>query len=164
VSASSEIPRRDLLKGAGLLLVSFSLPSTAVADAALWPKAIAKDRVDSWLAIDADGGVTCFTGRIDIGGTGVGTAIAQIVADELDVEFASVTMVMGDIASTPDQGITSASATIQKEAIPIRHAAAEARQMLLSHPSGSACRFPSSRRTGARSPHTRREGACLTVT
>ena len=127
----SEIDRRDVLKGLGTIVVSFAIPKPATAATGAWPKSIAKDQLDSWLAIAADGKVTCFTGRVDIGGTGVRTAIAQIVADELDVDFARVEMVMGDTASTPDQGITSASATIQKESIPIRHAAAEARRLLV---------------------------------
>jgi nicotinate dehydrogenase subunit B len=131
MSDRSSTSRRDVLKGAGAVVVSFSIPKGALAADHPWPKIIAKEQVDSWLAIGADGIVTCFTGRVDLGGTGVTTAIAQIVADEIDVDFERVHMVMGDTATTPDQGITSASATIQKEAIPIRHAAAEARQMLL---------------------------------
>jgi nicotinate dehydrogenase subunit B len=132
MSSGCEIARRDLLKGAGVLLVAFSLPASASAAEAVgpWPKTIPEDRIDSWLAVGADGGVTCFTGRVDLG-TGIRTALAQIVADELDVDFDRVTMVMGDTAKTPDQGTTSASYTIQKEAIPIRHAAADARQTLL---------------------------------
>jgi nicotinate dehydrogenase subunit B len=131
MSLDLTLDRRDLLKGMGAIVVLFSVPQAAAATDHAWPKVIAKDQVDSWLAIAADGSVTCFTGRIDIGGTGVRTAIGQIVAEELDVDFARVELVMGDTASTPDQGITSASATIQKEAIPIRHAAAEARRLLV---------------------------------
>jgi nicotinate dehydrogenase subunit B len=132
MSAQPEIARRDLLKGAGYLLVACSVPSRLSVAEALgpWPKTIPADRVDSWLAVKADGGVTCFTGRVDLG-TGIRTALAQIVADELDVDLDRVTMVMGDTARTPDQGTTSASNTIQKEAVPIRHAAADARQMLM---------------------------------
>jgi len=131
MSARAKIARRDLLKGGGFLLIGFALPAPAAAQAAgPWPKAIAADRMDSWLAVKADGGVTCFTGRVDLG-TGIRTALAQIVADELDVDLERITMVMGDTARTPDQGTTSASYTIQREAIPIRHAAADARQMLL---------------------------------
>jgi len=137
MSARPEIARRDLLKsvgvlGAGYLLVAFPLSSSPRAAEALgpWPKTIPDDRIDSWLAVKADGGVTCFTGRVDLG-TGIRTALAQIVADELDVDLDRVTMVMGDTARTPDQGTTSASYTIQREAVPIRHAAADARQMLL---------------------------------
>jgi nicotinate dehydrogenase subunit B len=129
--ARAKIARRDLLKGGGFLLIGFALPAPAAAQAAgPWPKTIAADRMDSWLAVKADGGVTCFTGRVDLG-TGIRTALAQIVADELDVDLERITMVMGDTARTPDQGTTSASYTIQREAIPIRHAAADARQMLL---------------------------------
>src|SRR5579883_179943 len=140
--ARLEIARRDLLKAAGclagyMLVVCAPASSpraaeagTASAPAGPWPKTIPPDRIDSWLAVRADGGVTCFTGRVDLG-TGVRTALAQIVADELDVDFDRVTVVMGDTARTPDQGTTSASNTIQKEAVPLRHAAADARQMLL---------------------------------
>jgi nicotinate dehydrogenase subunit B len=132
MSARLEIARRDLLKCAGYLLVACSLSSAPRAAEALgpWPKTIPDDRIDSWLAVKADGSVTCFTGRVDLG-TGIRTALAQIVADELDVDFDRVTMVMGDTARTPDQGTTSASNTIQREAVPIRHAAADARHMLL---------------------------------
>jgi nicotinate dehydrogenase subunit B len=131
MSARAKIDRRDLLKGGGFLLIAFALAAPAAAQSAgPWPKTIADDRIDSWLAIKADGGVTCFTGRVDLG-TGIRTALAQIVADELDVDLERVTMVMGDTARTPDQGTTSASYTIQREAVPIRHAAADARQLLL---------------------------------
>jgi nicotinate dehydrogenase subunit B len=127
----AQIARRDLLAGAGILLVSFSLPAPLAAQqAGPWPKTVPDDRIDSWLAIKADGSVTCFTGRVDLG-TGIRTALGQIVADELDVDIDRVTLVMGDTARTPDQGTTSASFTIQREAIPIRHAAADARAMLL---------------------------------
>src|SRR5579862_4798622 len=131
MSARAKIARRHLLKGSGFLLIGFALPPPAAAQGAgPWPKTIAADRIDSWLGVRADGGVTCFTGRVDLG-TGIRTALAQIVADELDVDLDRVTMVMGDTARTPDQGTTSASYTIQREAVPIRHAAADARQMLL---------------------------------
>ena len=135
MSVRREIARRDLLKGAGYLgagylLVACSSSPRAAETLGPWPKTIPDDRVDSWLAVKADGGVTCFTGRVDLG-TGIRTALTQIVADELDVDLDRVTMVMGDTARTPDQGTTSASNTIQREAVPIRHAAADARQMLL---------------------------------
>ncbi|HEY2228515.1 MAG TPA: molybdopterin cofactor-binding domain-containing protein [Xanthobacteraceae bacterium] len=132
MSVRPVIARRDLLKGGGYLLVVCALPGSlrAAESEGPWPRTIPDDRIDSWLAVKADGGVTCFTGRVDLG-TGTRTALAQIVADELDVDLDRVTMVMGDTARTPDQGTTSGSTTIQKEAIPIRHAAADARQILL---------------------------------
>jgi nicotinate dehydrogenase subunit B len=94
MSARPEIARRDLLRGVGYVLIACALPSAAQAQApGPWPKTIPDDRIDSWLAVKADGGVTCFTGRVDLG-TGVRTALAQIVADELDVDLERVTMVM----------------------------------------------------------------------
>ncbi|MDQ2785875.1 MAG: molybdopterin-dependent oxidoreductase [Chloroflexota bacterium] len=89
------------------------------------------DQVDSWLAIANDGNVTVFSGKVELG-TGVQTALAQIVADELDIPFARITMVMGDTARTPDEGYTAGSATIQSSGVVLRQASAEARQALLS--------------------------------
>jgi len=91
----------------------------------------AANQVDAWLAIAADGSVTVNSGRVELG-TGVQTALAQIAADELDVNLARVTMVMGDTARTPDEGYTAGSKTIQIGGVAIRKAAAEARQALLS--------------------------------
>lgn len=89
------------------------------------------DQVDAWLAVTNDGTVTVFSGKVELG-TGVRTALAQIVADELDVPFARVTMVMGDTARTPDEGYTAGSATIQSSGLTLRKASAEARQALLA--------------------------------
>ncbi len=88
------------------------------------------NQVDDWLAIDRDGGVTVFSGKID-SGTGVQTALAQIVAEELDVPIERVRMVMGDTARTPDEGITAGSTTIKFGGFALRHASAEARRALL---------------------------------
>ena len=88
------------------------------------------NQVDDWLAIDRDGNVTVFSGKID-SGTGVQTALAQIVAEELDVPIERVRMVMGDTAHTPDEGITAGSTTIQFGGFAVRNASAEARAALL---------------------------------
>lgn len=87
-------------------------------------------RVDDWLAIAPDGQVTVFSGKVDLG-TGVRTALAQIVAEELDVPFERVSLVMGDTARTPDEGYTAGSMTIQNGGEALRQAAAEARRALL---------------------------------
>jgi nicotinate dehydrogenase subunit B len=88
------------------------------------------NQVDDWLAIGPDGTVTVFSGKID-SGTGVQTALAQIVAEELDVPIERVQMVMGDTARTPDEGITAGSTTIRFGGFALRHASAEARRALL---------------------------------
>src|SRR5262245_36243252 len=87
-------------------------------------------RLDDWLAIDPDGTVVAFSGKVDVG-TGVRTALAQIVAEELDVPLARVRMVMGDTGRTPDEGYTAGSMTIQLGGALLRKAAAEARLALL---------------------------------
>jgi nicotinate dehydrogenase subunit B len=130
--------RRDILK-AGSLVVAFSLTGdagTALAQQqrAAVPAAPAKPlmltEVDSFLTIDADGAVTVYSGKVDLG-TGVKTALTQIVADELDVPMSTVRIVQGDTLTTPDQGPTFGSVSIQIGGMQIRNAAALARAALL---------------------------------
>jgi nicotinate dehydrogenase subunit B len=86
--------------------------------------------VRCFLAINAKGHVTVYSGKVDLG-TGVKTALAQIAADELDVPLEYVTVVQGDTALTPDQGPTFGSLSIQIGGVQIRNAAAVARNALL---------------------------------
>src|SRR3984957_2134153 len=85
---------------------------------------------ETFIEITADGAVTAFNGHVDLG-TGIRTALGQIVAEELDVALARVAVVLGDTSRVPNQGATIASETIQVSAIPLRQAAAQARQFLL---------------------------------
>jgi CO/xanthine dehydrogenase Mo-binding subunit len=93
-------------------------------------KTVSPDRIDGFLGIDADGSVLVYSGKVDLG-TGVLTALTQIVADELDVPMSHVTVVQGDTALTPDQGTTSGSLSIQNGGMQLRRAAATARRALL---------------------------------
>src|SRR6202142_3330973 len=86
---------------------------------------------ETFIKITADGSVTAFNGHVDLG-TGIRTALGQIVAEELDVSFARVVVVLGDTSRVPDQGATIASETIQITAVPLRKAAAQARQFLIA--------------------------------
>jgi CO/xanthine dehydrogenase Mo-binding subunit len=86
------------------------------------------------LEIDASGNVTVYSGKVELG-TGLRTALTQIVAEELDVPFARVTMIMGDTARTPDQGTTAGSKSIQVAGPVLRQAASEARLVLLTRAS-----------------------------
>lgn len=122
--------RRGFLKAGGLLLVTVNLPAPLLALAEQGATDLPLDQVDSFIAIAADGKVTAFCGHVDLG-TGIRTALAQIVAEELDVAFEQVEMILGDTRRTPDQGPTIASASIQVSAVPLRQAAAEARRFLL---------------------------------
>jgi nicotinate dehydrogenase subunit B len=86
---------------------------------------------ETFIKISADGSVTAFNGHVDLG-TGIRTALGQIVAEELDVSFARVVVVLGDTSRVPDQGATIASETIQITAVPLRNAAAQARHFLMA--------------------------------
>lgn len=87
--------------------------------------------LDLFLFVDDAGRVLAFNGHVDLG-TGIRTALAQIAAEELDVPFAQVTMVLGHTGGTPNQGATIASDSIQVSAAPLRRAAAQARHHLVS--------------------------------
>src|SRR4051794_28192118 len=89
------------------------------------------DGDETFIEIAADGAVTAYNGHVDLG-TGIRTALAQIVAEELDISFARVSVVLGDTALAPNQGPTIASETIQITAVPLRKAAAQARHFLLA--------------------------------
>jgi aerobic-type carbon monoxide dehydrogenase small subunit (CoxS/CutS family) len=125
------INRRSLLQATGALVVFFSLaPDRGWADPGSATKTASPDRVDGFLAIDMDGSVFVYSGKVDLG-TGVRTALTQIVAEELDVPLDHVTVIQGDTALTPDQGTTSGSFSIQNGGMQLRRAAATARLALL---------------------------------
>jgi nicotinate dehydrogenase subunit B len=131
------VDRRAVLQAAGALIVTFSVaPGLATAQIAAPQKSVSRGRVDGFLAIDRDGKVTVYSGKVELG-TGVRTALTQIVAEELDVPLGDVTVVEGDTALTPDQGPTSGSFSIQKGGVQLRAAAATARQALLQNAAAS---------------------------
>jgi nicotinate dehydrogenase subunit B len=87
-------------------------------------------QLDDWLAIEPDGTVVVYSGKVELG-TGVRTALAQIVAEELDVPLARIRMVMGETGRTPNEGYTAGSKTIETSGMLLRRAAATARAALL---------------------------------
>jgi len=132
-TATPPISRRALLKRSGALVVTFAITSPAIeAVAANEPggKSLSPDEVAGYIAIDAKGKVTIYSGKVELG-TGAVTAIAQIAAEELSLPFDRIAMIQGDTMLTPNQGPTYASFTIQKGGIQIRQAAATARGALL---------------------------------
>jgi nicotinate dehydrogenase subunit B len=122
--------RRDLLKSGGALVVTFTVAPRLAFGQTASAKTVSPEEVDGFLAIGADGTVTAYSGKVDLG-TGVRTALTQMVAEELDVPLAKVVIVEGDTALTPDQGPTYGSLSIQNGGVQIRQAAATARRALL---------------------------------
>jgi nicotinate dehydrogenase subunit B len=106
--------RRDFLKSAGALIVSFSVAPLSQLSASgqnqfgTHSSHIDPTKLDSWLAVGSDGTVTAYTGKCDFG-QGIFTAQTQLVAEELCVAVARVKLIQCDTAITPDQGTTSGS-------------------------------------------------------
>ena len=111
-AARAELNRRNFLKGAGALIVGFRMLGGDAARAqfgqAPLPGAPPMDQVDSWIAIAADGSITAFSGKEELG-QGISTAQQQLVAEELSVPFERVKLIYCDTALTPDQAYTSGS-------------------------------------------------------
>jgi nicotinate dehydrogenase subunit B len=87
-------------------------------------------RLSQWLRLRADGVVEVFSGKVEIG-QGILTAVAQIVADELDVDLARVRMVPASTAISPNEGVTSGSLSVEHSGSALRYACAEARAVYL---------------------------------
>src|ERR1017187_3087154 len=126
--------RRTLLKG-GALTVGFALTGlrndASAQGAAGAPRVLDTKEVDAFLAVNGDGTVTVFCGKVDLG-QGLRIAIPQIAAEELGIGVDKIKFVEGDTALTPDQGRTSGSAGIQRGGMQIRQAAATARAALIA--------------------------------
>lgn len=123
----TSLSRRGLLKMAGgALVVRFALGQTTSASS----KPLDPSEVDSFLAIHADGSVTIYTSKVDVG-TGLATAFRQTAAEELGIPVERFTVIEGDTALVPDHGGTGGSSGIPRGAADIRRAAATARQALL---------------------------------
>src|SRR5438477_5963881 len=126
--------RRDFLRTGGAIIVSFAfdgaLPNTSSAQISDLGKPVDPKEVDSFLAVHADGSVTIYTSKVDVG-TGLRTAMSQMVAEELGVPVERIAVIEGDTARTPDQGGTGGSTGIPRGAVEVRQAAATARQAFL---------------------------------
>ena len=130
------ISRREFLStlGKGTLVVGFSLAPLS-RDLSLGDAHAAGTSnlmVDSWLAIDQSNTVTIFSGKVELG-TGVQTAMMQIVAEDLNVDLDQLDYVQGDTSQTPgDKGFTAGSKSVQTQGPSLRIAAATAQQTLLT--------------------------------
>jgi nicotinate dehydrogenase subunit B len=132
--ATSSFSRRDLLKTGGALVVSFAMGAratgqTATGSAATLGKPLDPSEVDSFLMVHADGSVTVYTGKVDLG-TGLRIAIRQMAAEELELPVERIALVEGDTALTPDQGGTGGSTGLTRGGVEVRQAAATARDAL----------------------------------
>ncbi|TPI53351.1 xanthine dehydrogenase family protein molybdopterin-binding subunit [Mesorhizobium sp. B3-1-7] len=138
-----DVTRRGFLAGAGALVVSFAIPAEAqqgevpsapgaqTAKPELPGSLADTPSLDAWIRIDADGSITVFTGKAELG-QGTKTSLRQIAAEELEVEPAAIKLITADTALTPNEGYTAGSQTIQNSGTAIRYASAQARQILIA--------------------------------
>jgi CO/xanthine dehydrogenase Mo-binding subunit len=132
---SAALSRREFLQAGGALVVAFTLPAGALAqrapqaDAALG-KTLDTGAVDGFVAVNADGSVTIYSGKVDLG-QGLRIAIPQMAAEELGIGVDRIVLIEGDTALTPDQGATGGSSGVMRGGVEIRQAAATAREALI---------------------------------
>jgi CO/xanthine dehydrogenase Mo-binding subunit len=135
-----KLSRREFVRDAGGLVIGFSMLDAALAPQLLAQSAVSTTvppspkKLESWLHILPDGGVQVFTGKLEIG-MGVDTALTQIVAEELDLDPSRVKFVLGDTATTTDQGGVGGSTSISQGARPLRNVSAAARAALVQRAS-----------------------------
>jgi nicotinate dehydrogenase subunit B len=135
------VSRRAVLAGTGALIFSFSAAPLLAQDAAAPPSAPPPPTLpgslkqfpylDSWVRIDADGAITVCTGKAELG-QGIKTALSQIAAEQLGVDFGQIEIVTADTALTPNEGYTAGSHSLQDSGTAILNAAAQVRQILIT--------------------------------
>src|SRR5215831_10530158 len=129
----SQFSRRAFLSTTGALVVSLATPgewSEAAASTQATRPPLKGDQLASYITIEPDGSVVAYYGKID-GGQGLGTSIAQMVAEEIDVPFERVRVVMGDSGLTLDMGGASAAIGVSHGGMVLRRTAAQARRLLI---------------------------------
>lgn len=136
-------PSRRAFLTSGALVVAFSLwPKDRIAQAAASgtqgsahsPAPLPRDLkeypwLDSWIRVESNGGVTVFTGKVELG-QGIRTALSQVAAEELDMPPARVKLITADTSITPDEGLTAGSHSMPDSGAAILNAAANVRGLL----------------------------------
>jgi CO/xanthine dehydrogenase Mo-binding subunit len=156
MNAPQSASRRRLLQCGGALVLSFTLwPLVRAAEESqsqvTRPNQVpplpgslkSTPMLDSWIRIGADGSVTVFTGKAELG-QGIKTALIQVAAEELVVKPARITLITADTERTANEGYTAGSHSMQDSGTAIMHAAAQVRAILLDLGPGSLPSLPTS--------------------
>jgi len=118
--------RREFLRSSGAVVVYFSLTAC---ESPVDPLSASSANFDNRITVNTDGSVRLFMGKVELG-QGIGTALAQIAANELGVAFENVRLVTVDTDYSPDESYTFSSISIQQSGPRVREAAAKAREYL----------------------------------
>ncbi|HEX4892025.1 MAG TPA: molybdopterin cofactor-binding domain-containing protein [Hyphomicrobiaceae bacterium] len=139
------LTRRRALAGTGALVVGFAITGTVRAQegqnvqakpepAKNMPGSLkTTPLIDSWIRI-TPAGVTIVTGKVELG-QGIKTALLQVAAEELAIQPTNLALITADTSQTPNEGYTAGSQSMQDSATAIRHAAAQAREILIAEAS-----------------------------
>jgi CO/xanthine dehydrogenase Mo-binding subunit len=147
MNAPFSITRRNLLKSTGFVALSFAISAdigmAAEAGAELPGDLKNNPMLGAWFRVGADGKTTLLIGKVELG-QGAVTAIKQVAADELGVNWDQLDVISGDTAQSPNEGTTAGSQSMPNGAVAVRQAAAEIREILyglaaakLGQPAGS---------------------------
>ncbi len=134
MNAFYKIDRRTFLKSStGFLALAFLMPADLFAQTSEGPQLPGDLKNDpmlsSWIRINADGTVTLLMGKVELG-QGAITAVGQVCAEELVIDFNRLEVIAGDTQLSPDEGTTAGSQTMPNCAPGVQQAAAEVRQIL----------------------------------
>jgi nicotinate dehydrogenase subunit B len=127
------LSRRDFVQGLGIVVATFAWTArSAIGQApSNLPFSLRNNRkLEGWIRLEPDNSVIIFTGKAELG-QGILTALAQIAAEELDVEFDRIRIVSADTTRGPDEQYTFGSQSVEQSGAAIRAAGAEARAVLL---------------------------------
>lgn len=127
--------RREFIQAGGALVVYFALPVTALAQYTSPNPGQSKgmrgiSSLDTWIRVEAGGQIVISAGKVEFG-QGIRTALAQIAAEELDIDLPRLRMTEVDTAHSPDESYTFSAVSVQQSGSRVRRAAAQARLMLL---------------------------------
>jgi len=129
----NKLNRRAFLSASGALVVALATPAEwaeAVQFDSAAAAGVAPGKLSSYLSIERDGSVVAYYGKID-GGQGLETSIAQLVAEEIDVPWDHVRVVISDTAHCVNMGGSTAGNGLRQGGIIMRQTAAEARRLLI---------------------------------
>jgi nicotinate dehydrogenase subunit B len=130
---ATALSRRTFISATGALVVALTVPAEfAQAQSHGGParSLVPPDQLASYISIERDGTVIAYYGKID-GGQGLETSVAQLVAEEIDVPWERVRVVMGDSALTVNMGGSTAGNGLRQGGMIMRQTAAEARRLLI---------------------------------
>jgi len=127
--------RRKFIQMTGCLTIGFSLGGFSYGYSSPFgqelPESLKRNpNINAWLEVLANGNVRVFTGKLELG-QGISTAIAQVAAEELDMQMEKVEVILAETGRTPDEGYTAGSGSIEHSAMAVRYASAAAREKLL---------------------------------